>query len=268
MLRFSANLSTLFQNLPLVARFEAAARAGFEAVELWFPYEIPVADMRALLATHKLRCLGINTPAGDVKSGDWGLAADPARRSEFEASVDEAFAYAEGIGCPCVHVMAGQPPADTAQDRRDAAWKHYVSCIASASAKAQRHGVTVMIEPLNAIDRPHYLLNTQAQALDVIRTVAQPNVKIMLDLYHLQRGEGNLIERMKTSLPYAAHVQIADNPGRHEPGTGEIRFDAVFATIEASGYAGHIGCEYLPSAATLDSLGWLDAIQPKADRAA
>ncbi len=258
MLRFSANLSTLFQELPLAARFEAAAQAGFEAVELWFPYEIAAAQMRELLTTHGLRCIGINTPAGDVQRGDWGLAADPARRAAFDASVEQAFDYAQAIGCPSVHVMAGQiaPGAPFAP-----AWDHYIDCMGTAADRAAVRGLTVMIEPLNRIDRPHYLLNTQAQALDVLAALGRPNLKIMLDLYHVQRGEGNLLERMRASLPHAAHVQIADNPGRHEPGTGEIRFDTVFAEIERSGYAGMIGCEYLPSGATLDSFGWLAALQ-------
>jgi hydroxypyruvate isomerase len=256
MLRFSANLSTLFQDLPLAARFEAAARAGFDAVEMWFPYEIPAQEMRVLLQTHGLRCVGINTPAGDVQRGDWGLAADPARRDEFNASIEQAFAYAHAIGCPNVHVMAGQIDASAPFEP---AWDHYLQCVGAAADLAAARNLTVMIEPLNRIDRPRYLLNTQAQALDVVTTLNRPNLKIMLDVYHVQRGEGNLIERLRASLPHAAHVQIADNPGRHEPGTGEIQFDRVFAEIERSGYAGVIGCEYVPSGATVDSFGWLDA---------
>jgi hydroxypyruvate isomerase len=255
MLRFSANLSTLFQELPLIARFEAAARASFDAVELWFPYEIPAAQMRELLAAHGLRCVGINSPAGDVQRGDWGLAADPARRAEFDASVQQCFDYAVAIGCSSVHVMAGQIPNDAA---RQPAWNHYVECLGAAADLAAVRGLVVMIEPLNVLDRPRYLLNTQAQALEVLGALNRPNLKIMLDLYHLQRGEGNLIERMRMSLPHAAHVQIADNPGRHEPGTGEIRFESVFAEIERSGYAGFVGCEYLPSGASIDSFGWLE----------
>ncbi|PVX77128.1 hydroxypyruvate isomerase family protein [Paraburkholderia unamae] len=262
MLRFSANLSTLFQELPLAERFEAAARAGFDAVELWFPYEIPAAQMRERLAAHGLRCVGINSAAGDVSRGDWGLAADPARRAEFDASVEQAFDYAQAIGCPSVHVMAGQIDAGAP---RQSAWEHYVECMGAAADRAAARGLTVMVEPLNAIDRPRYLLNTQAQALELLGALNRPNLKIMLDLYHVQRGEGNLIERMRASLPHAAHVQIADNPGRHEPGTGEIRFESVFAELARSGYSGLIGCEYLPSGASVESFGWLEpfrAAQP------
>lgn len=254
MLHFSANLSTLFQELPLAARFEAAASAGFDAVEMWFPYEIPAAQMRELLTTYGLRCVGINSSAGDTQRGDWGLAADPARRAAFDASVAQAFDYAEAIGCPSVHVMAGQIEEGAP---RQPAWDHYLECVGAAADRAAERGLVVMIEPLNALDRPRYLLNTQAQALEVLGTLKRPNLKIMLDLYHVQRGEGNLIERMRASLPHAAHVQIADNPGRHEPGTGEIRFDHVFAELERSRYAGLIGCEYLPSGASAESFGWM-----------
>lgn len=258
MLRFSANLSTLFQELPLAARFEAAARAGFDAVELWFPYEIPASQLRELLDAHGLRCVGINSSAGDAQRGDWGLAADPARRAAFDASVEQAFDYAQTIGCPNVHVMAGQIDADAPFEP---AWEHYLTCLGAAADRAAARGLVAMIEPLNRLDRPRYLLNTQQQALAALAALKRPNLGIMLDLYHVQRGEGNLIERMRASLPHAAHVQIADNPGRHEPGTGEIRFDHVFAELARSGYAGTIGCEYLPSGATVDSFGWLDALK-------
>jgi hydroxypyruvate isomerase len=258
MLRFSANLSTLFQELPLASRFEAAAKAGFDAVELWFPYEIPAPQMRTLLEAHGLRCVGINSPAGDIQRGDWGLAADPTRREAFDASVEQAFDYAQAIGCANVHVMAGQIEAGAPWQP---AWDHYLQCMGAAADRAAARNLTVMIEPLNRLDRPRYLLNTQAQALEALATLNRPNLKIMLDVYHLQRGEGNLIERLRASLPHAAHVQIADNPGRHEPGTGEIRFDTVFAEIERSGYAGTIGCEYLPSGSTAESFGWLETMR-------
>ncbi len=260
MLRFSANLSTMFQELPLVQRLEAAACAGFDAVELWFPYEIPVPKMRQLLRDNGLRCVGINSPAGDPARGDWGLAADPERRAEFDKSVEMAFKYAREIECPCVHVMAGQCAPGTSVE---AAWGNYLECLGSACDAARGYGITAMVEPLNAIDRPTYLMSTQAKAIEVHSKLNRPNLKIMLDVFHVQRGEGNLIERMLTSLPHTAHVQIADNPGRHEPGTGEINFAAIFAAIEKSGYAGYIGLEYLPSGATGDSLQWLEHLRAK-----
>ncbi|GAB2911668.1 hydroxypyruvate isomerase family protein [Paraburkholderia jirisanensis] len=257
MLKFSANLSTLFQDRPLLERLTAARAAGFDAVEMWFPYEIPAATLHAAMRECNLEMVGINSAPGDVGAGDWGLAADPRRRSAFLESVHEAMEYAQAIGCPSVHVMAGIVDATVT---REAAWDVYQTNIDEACEIAARRGLTVMIEPLNAIDRPAYLLNRQQQAIDLIDTLRRSNLKIMLDLFHLQRGEGNLIERMRASLPYAAHVQIADVPGRHEPGTGEINFANVFAALEAAQWQGWVGCEYLPAAGTEAGLGWMKAV--------
>jgi hydroxypyruvate isomerase len=254
MLRFSANLSTLFQELPLRERFAAAADAGFEAVEIWFPYEMPAAEMAATLRRHGLICVGINSPAGDVARGDWGLALDPARRGEFLQSVEQAMAYAQAIDCPQVHVMAGNISQGLGAAEASLL---YQDNIARACDIARRHGRSVMLEPLNAIDRPAYFLTRQDQALEVVEALARPNLGLMLDLFHLQRGEGNLVERMRKSLPHALHVQVADVPGRHEPGSGEINFMFVFAELERLGYDGWIGCEYLPLASTLEGLGWM-----------
>jgi hydroxypyruvate isomerase len=257
MLKFSANLSTLFQDRPLLERLSAARAARFEAVEMWFPYEIPAATLHAALRDSGLEMIGINSAPGDVGAGDWGLAADPRRRSAFRDSVHEAVEYARAIGCPNVHVMAGIVDAAVG---RDAAWDAYQANIDEACEIAAQHRVTVMIEPLNAVDRPAYLLNRQQQAIGLIETLQRPNLKIMLDLFHLQRGEGNLIERMRASLPYAAHVQLADVPGRHEPGTGEINFAKVFAELQAANWQGWVGCEYLPAAGTEAGLGWMTGL--------
>jgi hydroxypyruvate isomerase len=257
MLKFSANLSTLFQDRPLLERLPAARAAGFEAVEMWFPYEIEAATLHAALRDHGLDMIGINSAPGNVAAGDWGLAADPQRRDAFRDSVHEAIAYAHAIGCPNVHVMAGIVAAAVT---REAAWDVYQANIDEACALAAQHGLTVMIEPLNAVDRPAYLLNRQQQAIGLIETLQRPNLKIMLVLFHLQRGEGNLIERMRASLPYAAHVQIADVPGRHEPGTGEINFPKVFAELDAAGWQGWVGCEYLPVAGTEAGLAWMQSL--------
>ncbi|MDR5832328.1 TIM barrel protein [Caballeronia sp. LP006] len=259
MLNFSANLSTLFQELPLASRFAAATHAGFNAVEVWFPYELASKEVAILLAEHRLQCVGINSPAGDVTAGDWGLAADPGKFEEFKTSAEQAIGYAREIGCSNVHIMAGllAPQAD-----RTVAWENYLQCIDFACLLAAQASITVMIEPLNSIDRPRYLLNTQAQALEAIETLGKTNLRVMLDLFHLQRGEGNLIERMKRSLPFAAHVQIADNPGRHEPGTGEVNFEAVFKALQDANYAGYIGCEYLPLRTSEESFEWMADLRP------
>ena len=199
-----------------------------------------------------------------MAEGDWGLALDPDRRNAFADSVTQAMRYAEAIGCPCVHVMAGNrvPGQSDAQ-----AWQLYAGNIAAACVIARGFGRQVLVEPLNAVDRPQYFLSRQDQAIALIDELQQDNLGLMLDLFHLQRGEGNLIERLRKSLPYAFHVQIADVPGRHEPGTGEIRFDFVFAELERLGYTGWIGCEYLPLADTAAGLGWRDAYADRREHA-
>jgi hydroxypyruvate isomerase len=254
MLKFSANISTLFQELPLLYRIAAAADAGFKAVELWFPYEIPAAEFRDALNHHDLEIVAMNSAPGIIDRGDWGLAADPARRLEFIESAHQAVEYAHDVGCPGVHMMAGCVPPALGRER---AWDVYQANINEACGIAARLSRTVMVEPLNAVDRPTYLLNRQQQAISLIETLKQPNLKILLDLFHVQRGEGNLIERMRLSLPHAGHVQIADVPGRHEPGTGEINFPEVYKAMREAGWNGWIGCEYLPLDTTKAGLGWM-----------
>jgi hydroxypyruvate isomerase len=256
MLRFSAHLSTLFTELPLAARFAAAARAGFEAVEIWSPYEMPAEEMADLLRANGLQCVGINSAGGDTLDGERGLAVDPGRRHEFLHSVEQAMEYARAIDCANVHVLAGAAAAGSSPAE---AWQVYRHNLGAACDIAQRHGRVVMIEALNAIDRPNYLLTRQEEALAVVSALGRDNLRILFDLFHVQRGQGNLIERLRASLPHAAHVQIADVPGRHEPGTGEINFPRVFAELESAGYAGWIGCEYLPLNSTAEGLGWREA---------
>lgn len=262
MLRFSANLSTLFTELPLFERPAAAARAGFKAVELWFPYEIPAREFGGILEANDLVCVGINTAPGNVSKGDWGLAVDPARRSEFIEGVEEAMSYAQAIECPNVHVMAGVPATGLSPA---AAWQVYTNNIASACEAAKRYGRQVLVEPLNAIDRPTYLLSRQEQAIELIDSLKCDNLRIMVDLFHIQRGEGNLIERMRASLPHAGHVQVADVPGRNEPGTGEINFAAVFAELNRLNYPGWVGCEYFPRSTTVEGLGWMTSTMIQAN---
>ena len=253
MLRFSANLSTMFQELPFLERLPAARAVGFEAVEVWFPYEVEAERFADELALNKLVCVGINSPAGDAAAGDWGVAAEPNRVGEFETSVEEAMKYARTIGCRNVHVMAGQPRSDI---QAEVAWDTYRANLRRAIDIAGSYGCRPMIEPLNALDRPRYLLQRQDQAIALIDELGRDRLGLRLDLYHLHRGEGNLIERMRRSLPYAAHVQIADVPGRHEPGTGEIRFEKVFEELQSL-WSGWIGCEYLPSVGTVEGMGWM-----------
>jgi 2-dehydrotetronate isomerase len=253
MLRWSANISMLFAELPFLDRFAAARAQGFDAVEFWFPYEWPAAQVAQRLADNGLICVGINSPAGDVAAGDWGLAADPKRKTAFEDSVRLAFDYAAALNCPAVHVMAGLT-GHTAPDPR--LHGGYLDNIAFAAEHAAGLGKTVLIEPLNPVNRPGYVLWRQQQARDVIDQLALANVRVMFDLYHAQMTEGNLIDNLRAHGPRIGHIQVADVPGRHEPGTGEVNWRAVFAAIEKLDYRGWIGCEYQPRANTVEGLGW------------
>ncbi|SFQ01892.1 hydroxypyruvate isomerase family protein [Variovorax sp. 770b2] len=256
-MKFSANLSTLFTELPLLSRVGAAASHGFKGVEIWFPYELDARVLRTELESHDVECVMINTQPGNVEKGDWGLAVDAKRRTEFLESVEVAADYAAAIGCPRIHAMSGTLPPDKT---REASWDVFARNIDDACTVAARRNLTLMIEPLNEIDRPTFLLTRQSQAIDLIEQLDRENLKIMLDVFHLQRGEGNLIERLRESLPHAAHVQIADVPGRHEPGTGEINFVMVLRTLEQLEWKEWVGCEYFPSENTSASFAWLAAL--------
>jgi hydroxypyruvate isomerase len=257
--KFAANLSTLFQELPILERIGAASKAGFKAVELWFPYEIDAAEFKRSLEQHNVVCVGINSPAGNPANGDWGLAVEPLRRAQFEQSVHQAMAYAKAIDCPKVHVMAGLVPEGHS---RIEAWDTYRQNIAKACEIAHDYGRVVLVEPLNSIDRPAYLLHRQRQAIELIKSLNEPdNLAIMVDIFHVQREQGNIVECLHETLPYAGHLQIADVPGRHEPGTGEINFPFVFGELQRAGYDGWIGCEYFPAKTTLDGLSWIEPLR-------
>lgn len=255
MLRLSANLSLLFTELPFLDRFAAARAHGFNAVEFWFPYDWPASVVAQCLQDNGLACAGINSSAGEA--ADWGLAADPARGALFRASVQQAFDYASALNCPAVHVMAGL----TGQAAPDPlGHTTYRDNLAYATELAARHGKTVLIEPLNPIDRPGYLLWRQQQARELIDQLGLPNLRVMFDLYHAQMTEGRLLDNLYAHGARIGHIQIADVPGRHEPGTGEVHWPAVLAAIEASGYAGWIGCEYKPKADTGAGLSWRESL--------
>lgn len=254
--RFSANLSMLFTEVPFLDRFALAAQAGFKAVEFWFPYEWPAAEVARRLCDHGLACVCLNAPPGS-QPGDWGLAAHAGRRPEYLAGVRQACDYAGALGCPAIHVLAGMVQALHPDPLHHPA---YLEGIALAAEQAAVVGRTVLIEPLNPVDRPGYLLWRQAQARQVVEELGTQfgagNVRILYDLYHAQMTEGRLLDTLHAHLPLIGHLQVADVPGRHEPGTGEIHFRHVFDAIDRSGYAGWVGCEYQPRAGTAEGLGW------------
>jgi 2-dehydrotetronate isomerase len=255
-MRFSANISILFTEVPFIERFALAAKHGFKAVECWFPYEHTKQALRAELDRHQLKLIGINAAPGDTTKGDWGLAVSPLRKAEFIASIEQAIDYATALDCDAIHVMAGAMPEGQNENECEAI---YLEHIALAADLAKRANKTVLIEPLNPFDRPRYFLSRQSQAARIVDRLNRDNVKIMFDIYHAQMTEGNLVSTLAKNLSKIGHIQVADVPGRHEPGTGEINFPFVMNAIAESGYAGWIGCEYKPKTETTASFAWRDA---------
>ena len=246
--RFAANLGHLFTERPLIERFGAAAAAGFSAVELQFPYDIPAAMVKAELAKHALTQLGVNTP----QCPEFGLAALPGRERDFDVAFARALDYVVAIGGRAVHCMAGIVPVN----ERPAAETVFVKNISRAAAMAAKSDITLLIEPINPRDRPGYFLCHVEHAADLVNKIGAPNVRVQFDFYHIQIVGGDLIRRFEKYLPVIGHLQIAAVPTRGEPDEGEINYPAVFAAIDQSGYAGWIGCEYKPRMRTEDGLGW------------
>jgi hydroxypyruvate isomerase len=254
MLRFAANVSMLFTEAPFLDRFALAARAGFAAVECQFPYEAPAAEIRARLDDLGLQMILHNLPAGDWAAGDRGLACLPHRRDEFRASVPRAIAYAHALGVTQVNCLVGIAPAGAGEgELRDT----LVDNLRFAARAFAAEGLRLLVEPINTFDMPGFFVSRTAQAVALLDEVGEANAFVQYDAYHAQRMEGELAGTLARWLPRIAHVQVADNPGRHEPGTGEIRFDFLFAQLERLAYDGWVGCEYRPAGRTEDGLGWL-----------
>jgi len=251
--RFAANLSMLFTELPFAQRFAAAAAAGFEGVEFLFPYEHAPHDVAGWLRESKLVNVLFNLPPGNWAGGERGMAALPGREAEFREGVARAIEYALALGTPRLHMMAGLLPAgaDPALHRTT-----YLANLRHAAQALGRHGIELMIEPINARDMPGYFLMTQQQAHALRIECGEPNVKVQMDFYHAQIVEGDLASTFKQYLAGIGHVQIAGVPGRHEPDVGEINYPYLFGLLDELGYDGWVGCEYRPRGATLEGLGW------------
>jgi hydroxypyruvate isomerase len=255
MRRFSANLGFLFTELPETERIQAAAAAGFAAVEMHWPYEVPASELKSALARSGVTMLGLNTPVGNVAAGDFGLGAIPGRESEFHKAFDEALSYGAEIGASSVHCMAGVVPPEA----RTAAENTFVENLREAADKAARASMTLLLEPINHRDKPAYFLCHVEQAASIIDKVGRANVKIMFDCYHTQIMQGDLIRRLEIHRNVIGHVQIAAVPSRAEPDEGEVNYLEICRALDRMEYVGWIGAEYKPRGRTEDGLGWLSA---------
>jgi hydroxypyruvate isomerase len=249
--RFAANLGYLFTDRGLLERVGAAAAAGFKAIELQFPYDVPASQMKAEILKHQLTILGVNTPPGE-RQGEFGLAAVSGREKDWEALFGRALDYISAIGGSAIHCLAGK--VDPAQ--RPAAERIFVNNLIRAAEIAASRSITLLIEPINPRDRPGYFLNHVEHAADIIAKAGKPNIKIQFDFYHLQIVGGDLIHRLEKYLPVIGHLQCAAVPTRHEPDEGEVNYPAVFDAVDRLGYRGWIGAEYRPRGRTEDGLGW------------
>ena len=250
---FAANISMIFTEVPFLDRFALAAKAVFTAVKFLFPYEHRPADIGARLKDNGLQQVLFNAPPGDWAQGERGVAALPGRQREFREGIARALEYATALSCPRLHVMAGLKPEGVPHDTLLATYAANLAWCAEECGKA---GVKPVIEPINHRDIPGFFLNTTDQAAAVIHAIGPERLGMQFDLYHCQVTEGDIIKRVEKHLPLIAHMQVADNPGRHEPGTGEVNWPFVFDRIDALGFRGWIGCEYRPATTTEAGLGW------------
>ena len=251
---FSANLSFLFNELGFLDRFGAAARAGFKGVEFASPYEHGARDIARRLADHGLTQALFNLPAGDWDAGERGIAILPGREEEFRGGVSRALDYAEELGCARLNCLAGIAPPGG--DRR-ALEETFVANLAFAAEAARKRGVKLLIEPINTRDMPGFFLSRSEQALRLMGRVGSGNLYLQADIYHMQVMEGDLARRLEAAMARIAHIQIADNPGRHEPGSGEINYAFLLPLIDRLGYEGWVGCEYRPLRTTEAGLAWM-----------
>lgn len=263
--RFAANLTMLFNEVSFLDRFERAAQAGFEAVEFLFPYDFKADEIKKRLDDNGLLLVLHNLPAGDWAAGERGIACHPERVDEFRAGIARGIDYARALGVGQLNVLAGKAPAGVPER---VLRETLVGNLAHAATAFKGAGLKLLIEPINTFDIPGFYLNRTDQALAILDEVAADNAFVQYDIYHAQRMEGELAATLQRHLARIGHIQLADNPGRNEPGTGEINYPFLFAHLDRIGYSGWIGCEYKPATSTEAGLGWRQRLtQSAADNA-
>jgi hydroxypyruvate isomerase len=258
--RFAANLTMLFNEIEFLDRFAAAAKAGFEGVEFLFPYAYSADEIAKRLADSGTKLALHNLPAGNWAAGERGIACLPGREDEFRSGIEQAIQYAKALRCPRVNCLAGIEPKDSDPSELYAT---FIENLRFAADLLAGSSIKLMIEPINTRDIPGFFLYSTKQARAVLRDVDSPNLKIQYDVYHMQVMEGDLAMTIESNFDSIGHIQIADNPRRNEPGTGEINFDYLFGLLDMIGYAGWIGCEYKPKTTTVEGLQWYDRFKPR-----
>jgi len=253
--RFAANLTMLFGEVDFLSRFQTAAQAGFRGVEYLFPYAYDKQQLAELLDKHQLLQVLHNLPAGNWEAGERGIACLPDRVGEFQDGVGEAIAYAKALGCRQLNVLAGIRPARADADMVEETLHNNLRFAANA---LRAEGIKLLVEAINTFDIPGFALSRTRQVLDLIRDIGSDNLFVQYDIYHMQRMEGELAQTLQSQLAHIAHIQLADNPGRHEPGSGEINYPYLFGLLDEIGYQGWIGCEYKPRNGTQAGLAWAE----------
>ena len=252
--KFAANLSMMFTESPFLDRFAAASDAGFRAVEFLFPYDHQPDTVANRAAAAGVDIILFNTPAGDWAAGERGIACLPGREDEFRAGVEKAFSYATSLGAKRIHAMAGIVPQSANCENYRAT---LIENLKYAARRLAKGGITVLLEAINTQDIPGFVVSTQADCHSICRAVDLPNMKMQMDLYHMQMMEGDLAKKLERYAQDCGHIQIAGCPGRNEPDTGEIRYEYLFRRLDELGYRGWVGCEYRPAADTSGGLAWM-----------
>jgi hydroxypyruvate isomerase len=253
MTKLAANLTMLFNEHGFMDRFEAAARAGFRGVEFLFPYAFHADQISDKLNNYQLDLVLHNLPAGKWEAGERGIACHPDRVGEFQDGVGEAIRYAKTLGVTQLNCLVGILPQGVSAD---AAFKTVVGNLKFAADMLREQKIRLLIEPINTFDIPGFYLSRTQQAIDLIKETGSSNIYLQYDIYHMQRMEGEIANTIKTNRDIIRHIQLADNPGRFEPGTGEINYRYLLKMLDEIGYDGWIGCEYKPKAGTVEGLGW------------
>lgn len=252
--KFAANLTMLFTEVPFLERFSLAREAGFSYVEYLLPYAFPREELKAKLDAHQLKQVLFNLPCGDWEAGERGIASHPDRTKEFQTGAAQAIEYAQALGVQRLNCLAGKRVAKFSDDEH---WRTLVQNVEFAARALEGKGLTLLIEAINHFDLPTFFLNRTDQVLKLIDEAARPNILVQYDVYHAQREEGEIVATLRKNAARIGHIQIADNPARHQPGTGEINYPFVLREIDAMGYDGFVGLEYIPSADTQSSFGWI-----------